>query len=387
MSELRIKYFDSVRLEGGITLRDVDVAYRTWGELNEARDNVIVVFHSLTGDSNAADWWAPMIGRGRALDTSTHFVVCVNLLGSCYGTTGPRSIDPGSDRPYANSFPIPTVRDNVALQRRLLDDLGVTGIDVAIGGSLGGMIALEWALMDRSLKRVVAIATSGRHSAWCIAWSEVQRQAIYTDPNWNGGNYSVGNPPRAGLATARMMAVLSYRNQTSFSDRFGRDKIIEQEAFSVESYLRHQGKKLVDRFDANCYVRLSQTTNSHDLARGRGRRESGLGQEPEPGPGRGSGPESGRGSGQSLGNYERVLASIEQEVLVVGISSDVLFPVVEQEELAFHIPRAELEILDSTHGHDAFLLEAEGLNQKVKRWLRKTRIRRHKTLQLSQTCV
>jgi len=173
--------------------------------------------------------------------------------------------------------------------------------------------------------------------------------------------------------------MLSYRNQTSFSDRFGRDRIVEQEAFSVESYLRHQGKKFVDRFDANCYVRLSQTTNSHDLARGRGRRESG--------PGRGSGPESGWGSGQSQGNYERVLASIEQEVLVVGISSDVLFPVVEQEELAFHIPRAELEIMDSTHGHDAFLLEAERLSRKVKRWLRKTRIRRHKTLQLSRTCV
>jgi len=378
MSELRIKYFDSVRLEGGFTLRDVDVAYRTWGELNESRDNVIVVFHSLTGDSNAADWWAPMIGPGRALDTSTHFVVCINLLGSCYGTTGPTSIDPGTGKPYANSFPIPTVRDNVALQRRLLDELGVTGIEVAIGGSLGGMIALEWALMDRSLKRVVAVATSGRHSAWCIAWSEAQRQAIYADPNWNGGNYSVASPPRAGLATARMIAMLSYRNQISFSDRFGRDKIVEQEAFSVESYLRHQGKKLVDRFDANCYVRLSQTTNSHDLARGRG-----LGRRSESV----QRPESGPGSGQSEGNYERVLASIEQEVLVVGISSDVLFPVVEQEELAFHIPRAELEILDSTHGHDAFLLEAEHLNRKVKRWLRKTQTRRPKTVQLSRTCV
>ncbi len=370
MSELRIKYFDSVRLEDGTTLRDVDMAYRTWGELNAARDNVIVVCHSLTGDCNAAEWWAPMIGRGRALDTNTHFVVCVNLLGSCYGTTGPTSIDPGSGRPYASSFPIPTVRDNVVLQRRLLDELGVTGIEVAIGGSLGGMIVLEWALMDRSLKRVVAIATSGRHSAWCIAWSEAQRQAIYADPNWNGGNYSVGSPPGAGLATARMMAMLSYRNQTSFSDRFGRDRILEQEAFSVESYLRHQGKKLVERFDANCYVRLSQTTNSHDVARGRG-------------PTRSQGPESR----QSQRIYEQVLASIEQEVLVVGISSDVLFPVVEQEELAFHIPRAELEILNSTHGHDAFLLEAERLNRKVKRWLGNTRIRRPKNVQLSRTCV
>ena len=370
MSELRIKYFDSVRLEDGTTLRDVDMAYRTWGELNAARDNVIVVCHSLTGDCNAAEWWAPMIGRGRALDTNTHFVVCVNLLGSCYGTTGPTSIDPGSGRPYASSFPIPTVRDNVVLQRRLLDELGVTGIEVAIGGSLGGMIVLEWALMDRSLKRVVAIATSGRHSAWCIAWSEAQRQAIYADPNWNGGNYSVGSPPGAGLATARMMAMLSYRNQTSFSDRFGRDRILEQEAFSVESYLRHQGKRLVERFDANCYVRLSQTTNSHDVARGRG-------------PTRSQGPESR----QSQRIYEQVLASIEQEVLVVGISSDVLFPVVEQEELAFHIPRAELEILNSTHGHDAFLLEAERLNRKVKRWLGNTRIRRPKNVQLSRTCV
>ena len=338
MSELKIHTLESFELEDGTILTDVDLAYRTWGTLNAARSNVVVACHSLTGDSNVENWWAPLFGPGRTLDTNKYFIVCVNLLGSCYGSTGPTTIDPDTGSTYSGAFPVTTVRDNVRIQRRLLDEIGIDGVEATIGSSLGGMIALEWALIDPKLRRVIAIATSGRHSAWCIGWSEAQRQAIYADPNWNDGFYSAASPPDGGLAAARMMAMLSYRNPTSFRDRFARDIVPAEDSFSVETYLRYQGKKLIDRFDANSYVRLSQMSNSHDVSRGRG-------------------------------EYEKVLASIEQEVLVVGIDSDVLFPLNEQEELAEHIPNAVLEVVHSSHGHDAFLLEADTLNRKITRWL------------------
>lgn len=338
MSDLRIHTFDSVLLENGAVLRNVDVAYRTWGKLNAQKNNTIVVGHSMSGDSDVAAWWAPLLGPGQALCTQKHFVFCANLLGSCYGTTGPRSINPETGGPYSGDFPLITVRDNVRLQKRLLDEIGVREIAAVIGGSLGGMLALEWGLIDRSLQKIIAVATSGRHSAWCIAWTEAQRQAIYADPNWNGGHYAESDSPEAGLASARMMAMLSYRTPASFSERFGRSMMPGGSRYSVESYLGHQGRKLVERFDANSYVRLSQTSNSHDIARGRGR-------------------------------YVDVLKSISQPTLVIGIDSDVLFPLTEQEELADHIPGAELSVLHSPHGHDAFLLEAETLNSIVNRWL------------------
>lgn len=338
MSKQKTHTFESFELESGTVLKEVVLAYRTWGTISTDCDNVIVACHSLTGDADVENWWAPLFGSGRTFDPDRNFIICVNLLGSCYGSTGPTSINPESGERYSGSFPITTIRDNVRAQRRLLDEIGITNVEAAIGSSLGGMIALEWALFDPSLKRVIAIATSGRHSAWCIGWSEAQRQAIYADPNWDNGFYSAASPPEGGLAAARMMAMLSYRTQSSFKDRFSREIVSEEQAFSVETYLRHQGKKLIERFDANSYVRLSQTCNSHDLSRGRG-------------------------------NYEKVLASIEQDVLVVGIDSDVLFPLAEQQELARHIPNAVLEIIDSTHGHDAFLLEADALNQIISRWL------------------
>jgi len=185
------------------------------------------------------------------------------------------------------------------------------------------------------------VSTSGRHSAWCIAWSESQRQAIYADPNFKGGFYSAASPPSGGLAAARMMALLSYRTPDSFSARFGRETVKgagDEARFTVQSYLDYQGEKLVRRFDANSYVRLSQTANTHDLARGRGK-------------------------------YEDVLAGIEQPALIVGINSDVLFPISEQRELADGLPNATLEVIHSSHGHDAFLIEGETLNSIIRRWL------------------
>ena len=339
MPEVLIESFSRFQLEDGTTLNDVNVAYRTWGKLNASKDNAVVVCHSLSGDSNVDAWWTPLIGPGRALCTDQYFVVCANLLGSCYGTTGPTSINSETGQPYASSFPVPTIRDNVRLQQRLLDRLGVRQLEMVIGGSIGGMIAIEFALMEPTLKRLVAVATSGRHSAWCIGWTEAQRQAIYADPDWKGGNYSPDRPPIAGLASARMMAMLSYRTPASFSERFGREVMTSAgETFLVESYLRYQGDKLVHRFDANSYVRLTQTSNSHDVARNRGK-------------------------------YEDILGSVRQQTLIVGVDTDILFPLNEQQELARCIPDAELAVLRSPHGHDAFLLEGAKLNSVVQSWM------------------
>jgi homoserine O-acetyltransferase/O-succinyltransferase len=342
MSNRLIQSFDAVELESGQSLSGVEVAYQTWGALNNERNNAVVVFHSMSGDSDAASWWNAIVGPGRAICTNTYFVICANLLGSCYGTTGPTSINPATGKAYRGDFPVCTVRDQVQLQRRLLEELGVREVECVIGGSLGGFLALEWAVLDPTLKKVVAVTSSGRHSAWCIGWTEAQRQAIFTDPNWNEGNYEPDQPPAAGLANARMIAMLSYRNPASFSARFGRERVPSENnkelAFSVETYLRYQGGKLVDRFDANSYVRLTQTSNSHDLSRGRG-------------------------------SYLDVLRSIRQQVLIVGVDSDILFPLEEQQELADGIPNAEFAIIESPHGHDAFLLEGETLNAIVKKWL------------------
>jgi len=335
-------------LESGRTLKGVEVAYETWGRLNDARDNAIVVCHSLTGDSHVPTWWPGLIGSGAPIDTDRYFVVCANMLGSCYGTTGPSSTNPETGRPYRADFPVPTIRDGVRLHRRLLDWLGIRRVHAAIGGSLGGMQVLEWGFervetaqaeheevrTEPFVKHLIPVATSGRHSAWCIAWSESQRQAIYADPAWNGGNYSAAHPPRQGLAAARMMAMLSYRTQASFETRFGTDTA------TVQSYLRHQGKKLVDRFDANSYVRLSESANTHDVARDRGA-------------------------------YPDVLARLTQPTLVVGVDSDVLFPLREQEELARIMPNAELATIESEHGHDGFLLETPQLGALLRDWLHK----------------
>lgn len=331
---------DAFELETGQVLREVPVAYEAWGRLNQRRDNVVVVCHALTGDAHAEAWWGPLIGPGRVLDTDRYLVVCLNVPGSPYGTVSPVTDDPATGRPYGADFPRVTVRDAVALHRRALDQLGVRQVALAIGGSMGGMQVLEWAFFGDYVRAVVPIAVGGRHSAWCIGWSEAQRQAIYADPRWQGGRYDPADPPAAGLAAARMAAMISYRSRTSFEDRFGRSVEDGQDgAFAVESYLRYQGDKLVRRFDANCYVRLTQLMDTHDVARGRGA-------------------------------YPDVLARVEQPALIIGIDSDVLYPLEEQEELARHIPQAELAIVRSPHGHDAFLIEFEQLDDIIRPWMK-----------------
>jgi homoserine O-acetyltransferase len=330
--------------EDGTTLRDVPVAYETWGTLNAAGTNAVLACHALTGDTDVTDWWAGLLGADRALDPARDFVVCLNVPGSPYGSVAPCTDDPETGARYGTDFPAVTTRDTVRLHRRALEQLGVRQAACAVGGSMGGMHVLEWAFETTNdgapfVRSLVPIAVGGRHTAWQIGWSEAQRQAIYGDPKWRDGRYPPDDPPRSGLATARMMAMVSYRSQPSFKDRFGREVMEEKNdhPYAVESYLRYHGDKLVDRFDARCYVALTKQMDTHDVARGRG-------------------------------DYEAVLASIRQPTLVVGIDSDVLYPLREQEELAEHLPHAALEVLSAPHGHDSVLIEFDALSAMVGAW-------------------
>jgi homoserine O-acetyltransferase len=323
---------EPLRLESGEVLSGVRVAYRTWGRLTPDGGSAVLVCHALTGSADADVWWAGLFGPGRALDPERDFIVCSNVLGSCYGTTGPASPRPGEDRAWGPDFPAITIRDLVRVQHALVRALGIRRLKLVLGASLGGMQVLEWALLYPDLVETLApIAVSGRHSAWCIGLSEAQRQALYADPRWRDGRYRPESPPAAGLAAARAVATCTYRSRGSFEERFGR-QLASPGLFQVESYLRHQGSKLVGRFDANSYVTLTRAMDSHDVARGRG-------------------------------SYEQALRSVRQPALVVAIDSDVLYPPEEQRELAVKLGNARLAWLRSPHGHDAFLIETEALNR------------------------
>lgn len=330
------------RLENGESLGDVQIAYKTWGQPENAARNTVLVCHALTGSSDVDAWWPGIIGTGKTFDPDHDFVVCANILGSCYGTTGPASLKPGGDERYRADFPSISVRDMVELQRVLLDHLGIDHIDLIVGPSLGGMQALEWAAMypDR-VGAIVPIGVGGRHSAWCIGVSEAQRAAIAADPNWRGGYYSDDAQPDKGLAAARMMAICTYRSWQSFNTRFGRDRSDDNQ-FQVQSYLAHQGDKINQRFDANTYVALTHAMHTHDLARGRG-------------------------------NYDAVLRSIRQPALVISVSTDALYPPEEQQFLAERLPNARYEILDSEHGHDGFLIETAALGDLIANFRREIR--------------
>ena len=327
----------SFEFENGDRLRNVPVAYQTWGTLNTSANNVIVVGHSLTSDSNSEEWWSGCVGPGKALDTDKYFVVCVNVIGSPYGTIAPSTINPDTGRRYGSTLPQATIRDTVRLHKALLDTWGVRSIAFTIGGSMGGMQALEWTFYGTDYVRgVVPIGVGGRHSAWCIAWSESQRQAIYADPLWQGGDYDAGRAPLKGLAAARMMAMVSYRSFGSFDNRFART-CMQSGEFSVESWLRHHGDKIVARFDPACYVYLTRLMDSHDVSRDRGR-------------------------------YATVLEQIRQPSLVVGMRTDVLYVIEESEELARLMPNAQLHVMEGPHGHDTFLIDLAKLNEAVLAW-------------------
>lgn len=339
-------------LEGGGLLRDVTTAYETWGELDADAGNAVLVCHALTGDSHLAGpagrghpapgWWDELVGPGRALDTDRFFVVCANVLGGCQGSTGPASIDPSTGRPYGSRFPVVSIRDMVRAQARLADHLGIRRWLSVVGGSMGGMQALEWAVMfPERVRSLVAIATTAAASAQQIAWSAVGRRAVVLDPGFRGGDYYDAEPgtgPQDGLALARSIAQITYRSDEVYQDRFGRasldplDTFTLAQRFDVEGYLDYHGSKLVHRFDANSYLRLNKAMDLHDLGRGRN-------------------------------GIAAALARISVPTLTMSVTSDALYPPRLQHELrdllaAGGTPVEHLTI-ESPHGHDAFLIETD----------------------------
>jgi homoserine O-acetyltransferase/O-succinyltransferase len=337
-------------LEGGGVLRGVDLAYETWGQLDATASNAVLVCHALTGDSHVAGpsghghpvagWWDDLVGPGKAVDTDRWFVVCVNVLGGCQGTTGPASIDPSTGRPYSNSFPVITIRDMVRSQVAVADHLGIGRWRAVIGGSMGGMQALEWAVMypDR-LASAAVLATSVAASAQQIAWSHVGRLAIAGDPRWRDGDYydaEPGDGPHEGLSLARSIAQIHYRSERVFQERFDRrtvepvDRLSLWDRFQVESYLDYHGEKLVRRFDANTYLILNKAMDLHDLARKRG---------------------------SASDAFDRIAAP----VLTLSIDSDTLYPPYQQEHLRDELAARGVLFdhvgITSPHGHDGFLLE------------------------------
>jgi homoserine O-acetyltransferase len=350
-------------LEGGGQLHDITLAFETWGTLDDDAANAVLVCHALTGDSHAkgpsgpghsqSGWWDDLIGPGAPLDTNRLFVVCVNVLGGCQGSTGPSSTRPDRPEPYGSTFPVVSVRDQVRTQAKLADALGIRRWHSVIGGSMGGMQVLEWAVMfpDR-VRSIVPIATCAAATAQQIAWWSTGRRAIALDPKWRGGDYydaGPGDGPHAGLALARQMSQITFRTDDVFTDRFGRD-VVESidgtfemwQRFEVERYLEYHGHKLVRRFDANSYLHLTKAMDLHDLGRGRG-------------------------------GVRAALGRVRVPALVMGVNSDVLYPDYQQLELVAGIreagSRASYVEIDSPHGHDAFLLEAKQVGPAVETFL------------------
>jgi homoserine O-acetyltransferase len=349
-------------LESGETLQPVTIAYETYGELNEDRSNAILILHALSGSGHAAGyhdpseekpgWWDNSIGPGKAFDTNRFFVVCSNVLGSCYGSSGPKSINPQTGKPYGLNFPLVTIGDMVRAQLQLIDYLGIDQLLCVAGGSMGGMQALEWAAhYPHRLKAAIPLATTARHSPMLIAFSEVGRQAIYADPAWNNGNYySQEQKPDAGLAVARMVGHITYLSEEAMHHKFGR-RLQDLERygyefeteFAVESYLKYNGNNFTRRFDANSYLYVTKALDYFDLS-------------------------------SATGSLAAAFAnSADVKYLVVSFTSDWLYPSYHSKELVSALTAigADVTYLDiqSSWGHDAFLLEVDTMTKLISSFL------------------
>ena len=311
-------------LENGEILEQPEIAFCAWGTLNKEANNVIYICHALTANADVADWWPGTTGKGLVFDTDKYYVVCANILGSCYGTTGAASINPKTNQPYGKGFPFISVRDMVSAHRLLVKHLNIRSIHLLCGGSLGGQQAMEWAIAEPDfVKQLFLIATNARHSAWGIAFNEAQRMAL-----------ELGEK---GLEAARAIAMLSYRNYHMY-EKTQTDPEHKTDGFLAAGYQRYQGQKLSKRFNADSYYTLSKAMDSHNVGSGRG-------------------------------TVEQALSTIRAKTLVVGISSDILFPVSEQQLLAEYIPGATLKIIGSQYGHDGFLIETPTITQLLKETL------------------
>lgn len=311
-------------LENGYTLPVHTLAYTTYGILNESKDNVIWIFHALTANSDPAEWWQGLVGNGKLFNPENHFIICVNMPGSCYGSTGPVDINIETGEPYYHDFPFFTTRDMIRSYQLLKDHLGIKKIFIGIGGSMGGQQLLEWAVDEPALfTHIIPIATNAFHSPWGIAFNASQRMAIEADSSWEKKSDSAG---AEGMKVARSIALLSYRHYDTYAasqSEVSPDKI---ENFKSESYQRYQGLKLSRRFNAFSYHTLSKGMDSHHVGRHRN-------------------------------GAEEALGKIKANALVIGIDTDVLFPVNEQQYIAKHIPGARFKVIHSAYGHDGFLVE------------------------------
>jgi homoserine O-acetyltransferase/O-succinyltransferase len=355
---------DEMILESGARLGPVTIAYETFGTLSPAKDNAVLVAHAFSGNSHVAGlyrdepdsarpgWWDSMVGPGKGIDTDRFFVICSNILGSCSGTTGPSATNPATGRPYGLEFPMVTIGDMVNAQKALLDHLGIERLVTVIGGSVGGMQALEWCVRyPQRVRSAIPIATTMRHSALAIAFNEVARQAIMADPNWNNGDYYGGISPKTGLAVARMIGHVTYLSDEAMRRKFGR-RLQDKKDFSfgfdadfqVESYLRYQGIKFVQRFDANSVLYITKASDYFDLVERAASRELFQGQAPS-----------------------------EMKFLVISYTSDWLYPTYQAKELVQALKRAGRNVsfceIEADCGHDAFLVPDERLNKLVRGFL------------------
>ena len=321
-------YTKPFQLENGETLENLTIAYHTAGTLNPEKNNIIWVCHALTANSDVFDWWAGLFGENELFNPKDHFIICANVIGSNYGTTNPLSTNPETNSPYYRDFPTITIKDMANAHQLLADHLGISTIHLLIGGSLGGQQALEFTLLDQvKVDNLVLLATNAIHSPWGIAFNESQRLAIEADATFNDKTEDGG---RNGLIAARTIAMLSYRTYIIYEQK-QKDEDSVYNDFKASSYQKYQGEKLANRFNAHSYWTLSKAMDSQNLARNR----------------------------ESL---EKSLSQISSNTLVIGISSDILFPLSEQKFIANHIPNAKFIEIDSIFGHDGFLVELQELN-------------------------
>jgi homoserine O-acetyltransferase len=352
---------EPMALESGETLGPVTLAYETYGRLNADRSNAILILHALSGDAHAAGWhspddkgpgwWDDCIGPGKAFDTEKYFVICPNVIGGCQGSTGPASTDPKTGKPYGLSFPVVTIGDMVQAQIRLIDHLGIGKILAMAGGSMGGMQVLQWAASyPERVRATLPIATTALHSPMLIAFDEVGRQAIYADPNWNHGDYYDGPRPNAGLAVARMVGHITYLSEESMHKKFGR-RLQERERygydfdteFAIESYLRYKGSRFTERFDANSYLYITKAMDYFDLT---------------------------SGTGNVAAAFDKAGGVV---YLVVSFSSDWLYPAYHSRQLVAALSAVGADVsylnIQSSWGHDAFLLEVDTMTGLISNFL------------------
>jgi len=353
---------DEMRLESGARLGPVTLAYETCGTLNADKSNVILVLHALSGDSHVAGyykaddekpgWWDNMVGPGKGIDTNKYFVVCSNILGSCMGSTGPCTINPKTVLPYGLDFPVVTIGDMVTAQKALIDHLGIKKLLAVVGGSIGGMQLLEWcARYPDMVNAAIPLATTTRHSALAIAFNEVGRQAIMADPKWNNGNYYFGPKPNLGLAVARMIGHITYLSDESMRHKFGR-RLQDKSDFSfnfdadfqVESYLRYQGQKFVERFDANSFLYITKAADYYDIRKQ-------------------------HGDGSTVKAFSKTRA----KYLVVSFTSDWLYPTYQSRAMVKAMKKNGLDVsfceIEAEWGHDAFLLSSDRLTTLIRGFL------------------